>query len=144
MFIKLVAAPALIAAAICGSIPAMSGEFPPQEQHSAVYRPIQIISYTFGSKAMSGYFVQEDSVCRVTLMVAERIDPNLPQLTAARVRLALEPGQVAGIDSEEGRSLNLTCGEGAATVVVDYGERSELVAQQGPTATTKIAGRIHQ
>jgi hypothetical protein len=31
------------------------------------------------------------------------------------VRVMLDPGQVAGLDSEEGRSLSLTCGEDAAT-----------------------------
>jgi hypothetical protein len=53
------------------------------------------------------------------LMVIEKTDPDLPQPTAARVRIMLDPLQVAGLDSEEGRSLNLTCGEGAATLAVD-------------------------
>ena len=75
MYIKLIAASALIAAAISGSSAAVSGGFPPDNQSNAVYRPIQIMSYTFGSKAMSGYFVQENSVCRVTLMIGEKSIP---------------------------------------------------------------------
>ena len=46
------------------------------------------------------------------------------------VRVMLDPGQVAGLDSEEGRSLSLTCGEDAATLVVSYGERDKLMEQQ--------------
>jgi hypothetical protein len=96
----------------------------------ALYRPIQSISYTFGSKIASGYFVQENSVCRVTLMIAEKSDPDLSSPTAARVRVMLDPGQVVGFDSDEGRSISLTCGEDAATLVVSYGERDKLIEQQ--------------
>ncbi len=135
---------AAVAASLYASGPAMSGGLPPQKEGDALYQPIQSISYTLGSKAISGYFVERNSVCLVTLMVIEKSDPDLPSTTAARVRLMLDPGQVAGVDSEEGRSLNLTCGDGAATLVVTYGERSKLVAQQGLAATKRIAERAQQ
>ena len=121
---------AAIAASFWSSGSAVSGESRLQKEGDALYRPIQSISYEFGSKAMSGYFVQRNSVCLVTLMIAEKTDPDLPSPTAARVRVMLDPGQVAGLDSEEGRSLSLTCGEDAATLVVSYGERDKLMAQQ--------------
>lgn len=46
----------------------------------------------------------------------------------------LNPGQIAGLDSEEGRSLNVTCGEGAAHLLVDTGTTDKLVElqNQGP------------
>ena len=135
---------AAAAASFCLSGPAISGGFPLEKEGDVLYRPIQSISYTFGSKAMSGYFVQQNSVCFVTLMIIERSDPDLPSPTAARVRLVLNPGQVAGLDSEEGRSLNFTCGERAATLVVSYGERSKLVAEQGLAITTMIANRVRR
>ena len=92
---------AAIATSFCSSGSAVSGEPRLQEEGDALYRPIQSISYEFGSKAMSGYFVQRNSVCLVTLMIAEKTDPDLPSPTAARVRVMLDPGQVAGLDSEE-------------------------------------------
>ena len=49
---------------------------------------------------------------------------------ATRVRLVLNPGQTAGLDSEEGRSLNFTCDEGATALLVDSGEREKLVELQ--------------
>jgi hypothetical protein len=101
-----------------------------QKEGDALYRPIQSISYEFGSKAMSGYFLQRNSLCIVTLMIAEKTDPDLPSPTATRVRVILDPGQVAGFDSEEGRSLSFTCGEDAATLAVSHGERDKLMAQQ--------------
>jgi hypothetical protein len=56
----------------------------------------------------------------------------------------LDPGQVAGLDSEEGRSLNFTCGEGATTLVVDYGERSKLSTQQSLAVMNTLAERVQR
>jgi hypothetical protein len=142
---------AAIAASFWSSGWAVAGESRWQQEGDARYRPIQSISHEFGSKSMSGYFVQQNSVCLVTLMIAERSDPDSPSpLTATRVRLMLDPGQIAGLDSEEGRSLDFTCGDGAKTLVVNYGERSKLVAQQDlavlrgvPTRLRRRAERIN-
>jgi hypothetical protein len=98
-------------------------------------QPIQSISYEFGSKFVSGFFMQQAASCLVHLMITEKIDPDEPlRMTATRVRLALSPGQIAGLDSEEGRSLNLKCGEGAETLVVTVGDREKLVALQAAVA----------
>jgi hypothetical protein len=132
-----------IAVGFLPSAPAVSGESSPQKEGDSRYLPIQSISYEFGSKAISGYFVQQGSVCLVTLMITEKNDPDQPSpLTATRVRLMMDPGQIAGLDSEEGRSLNFTCGEGAAALVVDYGERSKLIAKQGAAVSNTIADRV--
>jgi hypothetical protein len=56
----------------------------------------------------------------------------------------LDPGQVAGLDSEEGQSLNFTCGESASALVVNYGERSKLMAEQGLAVTNTIAERVQR
>jgi hypothetical protein len=97
----------------------------------ATYAPIQSVRYDFGSKSMSGYFVDQAKRCVVMLMVTEKGDPEAaPSSTATRVRLVLNPGQTAGLDSEEGRSLNFTCGEGATALLVDSGERERLVELQ--------------
>ena len=95
------------------------------------YRPTQSVRYDFGSKSMSGYFVEKAKKCVVMLMVYEKRDPDADSSsTATRVRLVLNPGETAGLDSEEGRSLNFTCGEGATALVVDSGEREKLVELQ--------------
>ena len=65
------------------------------------------------------------------LMVTEKIDPETARrLSATRVRLVLRPGAMAGLDSAEGRSLNLTCDRAAARLLVDEGETSVLITQQ--------------
>jgi hypothetical protein len=125
-----------------GAAPAVSGESSQKESYSR-FLPLKSISYEFGSKAMSGYFVQEGEVCLATLLIIEKIDPDrLLPLTAARVRLMLNPGQITGLDSEEGGSLNITCGAGAATVTVDYAERSKLVARQGIAVRNTVVDHV--
>lgn len=115
---------------LCIAIPAALSGSPPVENQTR-YFPIQSISYEFGSKSMSGYFVTQAATCQVTLMIGETGDPEQPLLlSAARLRLELHPGQMAGLDSEEGRSLNFTCGANAATLLVAAGARDRLMAVQ--------------
>jgi hypothetical protein len=59
--------------------------------------------------------------------------------TAARVRLILNPGQIAGLDSEEGQSLNFACGENATSLFVDAGERTRLMALQYSASLEALA-----
>jgi hypothetical protein len=121
----------VIAVSIWTWVPTASSGSPATAEDQARYLPIQSISYEFGSKSMSGYFVEKAATCLVTLMIIERSDPEgLSHLSPTRVRLVLYPGQVAGLDSEEGRSLNFTCGDGATTLLVDVGERNQLVTLQ--------------
>jgi hypothetical protein len=47
-----------------------------------------------------------------------------------RIRFVIGPSQIAGLDSEEKRSLNLTCGEAGEVLTVDAGLRAPLVAKQ--------------
>ena len=121
---------ATIAASFWSAGPAFIGELSAQKDVKT-YLPIHSISYEFGSKAISGYFVKHGSICLVTLMIHEKGDLDRPRLsTAARVRLLLDPGQIAGLDSEEGRSINLTCDEGAQTLRVEVGDRNRLIELQ--------------
>ena len=121
-------------------VPSASSDPLSLTDEQARYLPIQSIHYDFGSKSMSGYFVKRYFNCHVTLMVIEKSDPEEPlALSATRVRLVLSPGQVAGLDSEEGRSLNFTCSDDAATLLVDVGGREKLVESQTLALQQSIA-----
>ena len=120
----------MIAACLSAWAPAASAGSP-SAIVDKVFAPTESIRYDFGSKSMSGYFVEQGGACHVTLMIFERTDPDKsPPPSAMRVRLVLLPGQIAGLDSEEGRSLNVTCGKGGAALLVDTGERDSLVNLQ--------------
>jgi hypothetical protein len=128
---KIARASALAGTVALGLVASAASAQSQSVKSEAKYAPIQSVRYDFGSKSMSGYFVDQAKRCVVMLMVTEKSDPDAaPSSTATRVRLVLNPGQTAGLDSEEGRSLNFTCGEGATALVVDSGDREELVELQ--------------
>jgi len=137
-----VAIAGMMTVTLLASAPTAIGGSPSSSQSHAEYKPVQSISYEFGSKSMSGYFVQEDSACLVMLMIAEKGDPEMSLAPSpTRVRLALNPGQIAGLDSEEGRSLNVTCGADAATLIVDTGDTRKLIARQAARPQRDLAER---
>ena len=114
---------AIVLLALCAS--AAAG---PWRSHGDSYQPSQSISYDLGSKLVSGYFLQEDERCSLTMMVAERGDSDVPpQLSAARTRIVLDPRQQIVFDSEEGRSIRLTCGPSGAQMTA---ERTEPEARR--------------
>jgi hypothetical protein len=117
-----------VAISLCASA---SGQSQAPVTGGAKYMPIQSIRYDFGSESTSGYFVEQAAKCVVLMMVYDKRDRDTgSSSTATRVRLVLNPGQTAGLDSEEGRSLNFTCGEGATVLLVDSSDRDKLVGLQ--------------
>ena len=83
------------------------------------FGPIEAISYQLGSKRVVGYFDSRNGKCQIILMIAEVIDPEQARpASAARLLFPIWPGESAALASEEGPSMELTCGPGAQTVVI--------------------------
>lgn len=81
------------------------------------FRPIQAIRYVLGSKRVIGYFTPASGECRLTLMLAEEVDPMVSEpLSAARLVVSLRPGQSASVGSAEAETMQVTC-QGAADMV---------------------------
>ncbi len=115
---------------------ASSGQMVPSE-NQARYLPIQAISYEFGSISITGYFTQQAATCVVMLTVVDRnVAEEAMPVSPVRVRMALQPGQVGGLDSEDGHALNVTCTQGAAALLIDVGERDQLTDLQTATPPT--------
>jgi hypothetical protein len=113
---------AIIGSAMIASVAAVAMSAAPAAGDEATYSPMQSISHDLGSKSAIGYFLRDAGECQIVLMIAENADPESgPLPSAARLRLALRPGQAAGLDSEEGRSIDLTCDDEAATLTVRSG-----------------------
>jgi hypothetical protein len=107
----------------------------------ARYLPVQAISYEFGSVSINGYFTQQAATCVVMLTVVDRnVAEEAMPVSPVRVRMALQPGQVGGLDSEDGHALNVTCTEGAEAVVVEFGDRDRLTEIQAATLAKPAAG----
>ena len=93
----------------------------PRGAATAVYKANYALSYVLGSKRAIGYFTRANGECRVTLMIAEAVDPDVAMPTsAARLTMSMRPGQSAGVGSVESESITLTCGVDAETMQVSY------------------------
>jgi hypothetical protein len=118
--VSLIAAAAAVALTV-GSLTAAAVTRKDMSQAAGydTYRQIDAISYVFGSKRAVGYFRGDAGKCQLTMMLAEAVDPEVATPTsAARLNLAMLPGQVADFMSVEGESMTLTCGPNADTVKV--------------------------
>ena len=127
---------------LCITIAGSAVAFDPlsHAEGQGIFLPVENISYEFGSKAASGYFVREASTCQLILMISEKSESDsVPAASAARVRLVLKPGQIAGLDSSEGRSLNFTCGADATMLLVDVGDMAKLVEMQNAAMQEVVA-----
>jgi hypothetical protein len=120
--------------------PASSGSLSPVDIQSR-YLPIQSISYEFGSVTISGYFTQQAATCVVMLTILDHnvAEEDMP-VSPVRLRMTLRPGQIAGLDSEDGRALNVTCTEDAAALLIDVGARDRLADIQTETLSKSVAG----
>jgi hypothetical protein len=88
-----------------------------------VYRATEAIDYVLGSTRAIGYFQTVGGQCHLTLMIAEAVDPDLAAPgPAARLRFAIQPGQVAAVGSEQGQEMLLACSATAATLQVTHAE----------------------
>src|ERR1700730_1284764 len=74
-------------------------------------KPLKAISLDVGSKHVVGYFLNAEGRCKLTLMVADvpRDETSEPSSQIMRLRLTVEPGRPALVDTTEGRLLQFGC-----------------------------------
>ena len=74
-------------------------------------KPLKAISLDVGSKHVVGYFLNAEGQCKLTLMIADaaRDESSEPSAQVMRLRLMVEPGRSALVDTTEGRMLQFAC-----------------------------------
>jgi hypothetical protein len=83
------------------------------------FQATQALTYVIGSKRAVGYFQTVAGKCQLTLMIGEAVDPDVAQPpSAARMILAMSPGQSLALGSAEGETMTAICGVGADTLEV--------------------------
>lgn len=84
------------------------------------FKPRHGVSLHLGSKHAVGYFLADQGVCQLTLVVGEELKGDeLLVLTPARFRAAIEAGMHARFDTGEGTELLFSCAPGATAMTVD-------------------------
>ena len=81
---KIARASALAATVALGLVASAASAQSQSVKNEAKYAPIQSVRYDFGSKSMSGYFVDQAKKCVVMLMVSEKDDPDAASSSTAK------------------------------------------------------------
>ena len=106
-----------------GLLFAVAGAFTAQaaESVAAIYRQAQGLNHRFGSKLAVGYFLQKDGACALSIFLTENVDEGTPPPSASRLQVKVAPGENFKLNSVEGKSLEIKCGAGGATLEVKGG-----------------------
>jgi hypothetical protein len=103
----------IVAAAFGGALCLAAGMSPSaaESRSPKTMKPMHAISLDVGSKHVVGYFLNAEGRCKLTLMVADvpRDETSEPSSQIMRLRLTVEPGRPALVDTTEGRLLQFGC-----------------------------------
>jgi hypothetical protein len=81
----------------------------------ATMKPLMATSLDVGSKHVVSYFLNADGRCKLTLMIADAARDESSESSAQilRLRLMVEPGRAALVDTTDGKLLQFACEPGA-------------------------------
>jgi hypothetical protein len=83
-------------------------------------KPQQGVSLHLGSKHAVGYFLTDNGVCQLTLVVGDELKGDeMPATASARFRTTVDAGKTARFDTGSGTELQFACAAGAAAMTVE-------------------------
>ena len=94
--------------------------------------PARGLMLDVGSKHTVSYFTAEDGRCNLTVVVGEKFDENVGSgsgSVGARVRVAIDQGKSAVVETAEGKSLQFSCASDASAMSV---KTLDVVAYSAP------------
>jgi hypothetical protein len=80
--------------------------------------PHEPILTSVGSKRVIVFYEPDNGRCAFNAVVFDKTDLYTGMTTAARVRVSLDPREMVHIDSIDNETLNLQCGDDAATLAI--------------------------
>src|SRR5262249_34883583 len=84
------------------------------------FKPNQGVSLHLGSKHAVGYFLTDNGVCQLTLVVGDEIrGDDLPSTASARFRATVGSGKTARFDTGSGTELQFAGADGAVAMTVE-------------------------
>ena len=97
-------------------------------EHLGPVGPYEPILTTAGSKRVIAFYAPDNSRCSFDAVVWDKADAEANTVySAVRVRINLQPRQIAHVDSADNSSLNLQCSDSAASLAI-VGEREFIGA----------------
>jgi hypothetical protein len=122
----------LSAAIIIGtaSFGAASNAHAADTSNSHVFKAARGVSLDVGSKKIAGYYLSNDGVCDVTLMVADLPDADgNVSAHVSRINVPVKAGSNARVYTSEGKALSLTCSTGTKLMTVRHLEETAAVVK---------------
>lgn len=96
--------------------------------------PMQAVVDEVGGKQVVAYYMRDGEACALTMMIDEsptmREARALPMTGAARLRVRLQAGESATLESVEGASIQLTCASGANELLVETSPMTTGIAEK--------------
>ena len=82
-------------------------------------KPARGVMIDVGSKHTVSYFLADGGKCNLTVMVGEKADENGDHASVgARLKVSIDSGKSAVIETAEGKSLEFSCASGASSMSV--------------------------
>jgi hypothetical protein len=109
-----------------------AGARPKAEAGEAAWavRPAQGLMLDVGSKHTVSYFLADEGKCNLTVMVGEKAsEAGDNSSVGARIRVAIDAGRNARVETAEGKSLEFACAKGASSMSV---RTLDVVAYSAP------------
>jgi hypothetical protein len=110
-----------VAALLGASMPASAEE---SRQNLGPVGPYEPILATVGNKRLIAFYVPDSGRCSISAVVFDVAPPEAPY-SSARVRINLWPGDSFHLDTAGQKSVDLSCGDNASTLVL--GGPAELI-----------------
>ena len=89
-------------------------------QTAVNFKPNQGVSLHLGAKHAVGYFLTDNGVCQLTLVVGDEIKGDeLPATVSARFRAAVDAGKTVRFDTGSGTELQFSCTPGTLAMTVE-------------------------
>ena len=108
----------VVTAAFAAALCLAAGAVPSAAESGAPVRmtPLMAKSLDVGSKHIVSYFLNADGLCKLTMMIADAMgdETDEPSAQILRLRLTVEPGRAALVDTTDGRLLQVGCEPGAS------------------------------
>lgn len=87
------------------------------EKRVNMLKPLAGVSFDIGNSHAMTYFVADQGMCNLTMVLAEILpDGEVPVSAGTRVNVSIGGGKHARIDTASGKSVEFTCAPGATMV----------------------------
>ena len=117
---------AAFGAALCLAVSAGLSAAAPWSMQTV--KPATASSYDAGREHIVSYFLNEEGVCKLTLLISEVVDEAMTESDGrvTRLQFSVEPGRAASLEAADGKAMRFACLGRAQSMSVTKTDRLAL------------------